>query len=56
MIRYIAGDIVKISADMSLRVKGNRDLIRAPYEEAIKTLEATLAAHQSANSGETVRL
>jgi predicted dehydrogenase len=37
-------------------ITGDRSLILAPYEEGIKTLEATLAAHQSADSGESVRI
>jgi len=35
---------------------GNRSLILAPYEEALKTLEVTLAANDSAQSGQSVFL
>jgi predicted dehydrogenase len=35
---------------------GNRSLILAPYEEALKTLEVTLAANESAKSGQSVFL
>lgn len=37
-------------------ITGDRSLILAPYEEGIKTLAVTLAAHQSADSGESVRI
>jgi predicted dehydrogenase len=37
-------------------VTGNRNLILAPYEEALKTLEVTLAANDSAESGQSVMI
>jgi predicted dehydrogenase len=37
-------------------ITGNRSLILAPYEEALKTLEVTLAANESAKSGQSVFL
>ncbi|MCL6442905.1 MAG: Gfo/Idh/MocA family oxidoreductase [Alicyclobacillus sp.] len=35
---------------------GDRNLVLAPYEEALRTLEVTLAANRSAETGEIVRL
>lgn len=41
----------QVDAFMEAVRTGNRDLILAPYEEALKTLQVTLAANQSAITG-----
>jgi len=51
-------DMYKVQDDAFIQavLKGNRGLVLAPYEEAVKTLQATLAANQSALSDRVVHL
>lgn len=53
-----AGDFYKLQDDAFIEAvrTGNRELILSPYEDAMKTVEVTLAANQSAANGAPIRL